>query len=120
RLVGVPLARVSMFTWGMAGALGALAALLIEPTITNLTPGAIGEPLFIGGLAAALLGGLTSLPGAFLGGIVVGIVSNEIQLNTNTGLSGLNALILFAIVMLVLLPRPQGTLGKSGARAEST
>lgn len=120
RLVGVPLARVSMFTWGMAGALGALAALLIEPTITNLTPGAIGEPLFIGGLAAALLGGLTSLPGAFLGGIVVGIVSNEIQLNTNTGLSGLNALILFAIVMAVLLLRPQGILGKIGLRAEST
>ena len=120
RLVGVPLSRVSMFTWGMAGGLGALAALLIEPTITNLTPGAIGEPLFIGGLAAALLGGLTSLPGAFLGGIVVGIVSNEIQLNTNTGLSGLNALILFAIVMLVLLLRPQGILGRIGARAEST
>jgi len=120
RMVGVPLARVSMFTWAVAGGLGALAALLIEPTITNLAPGVIGEPLFIGGLAAALLGGLTSLPGAFLGGIVVGIVSNEIQLNLNTGLSGLRSLILFGIVMLVLLLRPQGLLGKLTARAEST
>ena len=119
RLVGVPLARVSMFTWGIAGALGALAALLIEPTITNLTPGAIGEQLFIGGLAAALLGGLTSLPGALLGGVVVGIVSNEVQLNTSTGISGLNALILFGIVLLVLVVRPQGILGRLTARAEA-
>jgi branched-chain amino acid transport system permease protein len=118
RLVGVPLSRVSMFTWGTGAVLSALAALLIEPTITTITPGAIGEPLFIGGLAAALLGGLTSLPGAFAGGIVVGVVSTEVKFEVTGGPPGLSALVLFGIVLLVLLLRPQGLLGRLSTRAE--
>jgi branched-chain amino acid transport system permease protein len=119
RLMGIPLHRVSMLTWGVAGALSAIAALLIEPTITTVSPGAIGEPLFIGGLAAALLGGMTSLSGAFLGGIVVGVATSEVEINVSSGIPHIGSVVLFAIIMGVLLLRPQGLLGRVAARAEA-
>jgi branched-chain amino acid transport system permease protein len=119
RLVGIPLGRLNMFTWGVAGALSAIAALLIEPQIGTISPGAIGEPLFLGGLAAALLGGLTSLEGAFLGGVLVGVAQSEAQhLLLATGFPGIAAIVMFVIVLLVLLVRPQGLLGAVRARAE--
>lgn len=124
RLVGVPLKRVSMFTWGAAAVLSAIAALLIEPTITTITPGAIGEPLLIGGLAAALLGGLDSLPGAFLGGVVVGVVVNEVKFYGESVIPWLGTIprledaVLFLIVIGVLLLRPRGMLGSAVMRAE--
>ena len=119
RLVGIPLGRLNMFTWGVAGALSAIAALFIEPQIGTISPGTIGEPLFMGGLAAALLGGLTSLEGAFVGGILVGIAQSEVEhLLLATGFPGIRAVVLFAIVLGVLLVRPQGLLGSARARAE--
>ncbi|HEX9890136.1 MAG TPA: branched-chain amino acid ABC transporter permease, partial [Nitriliruptorales bacterium] len=72
RLNGVPVARVSAFTWVVAGVLAGIATVLIAPTIGSVTFGMTSE-LFVPALAAALLGGLTSLAGAFVGGIVVGI-----------------------------------------------
>ena len=120
RLVGMPLNRVSMFTWGVGAALSAVAALLIEPTLSVIAPGVIGEPLFVGGLAAALLGGLTSLPGAFVGGLVVGVVSTELQFAASGHtVPGVSSLVLLAIVAGVLLLRPQGLLGASNLRAET-
>jgi branched-chain amino acid transport system permease protein len=119
RLVGVPLSRVSMFTWGAAAVLSALAALLIEPTITLIAPNGIGIRLFIGGLAAALLGGMTSLVGAFVGGLVVGVLTAEAAYLAPQGFNGAFTVVLFVIVMAVLLLRPQGLLGKAAARAET-
>jgi branched-chain amino acid transport system permease protein len=120
RLVGVPLSRVSMFTWGVGAGLSAIAALLIEPTISLIAPGVIGEPLFVGGLAAALLGGLTSLPGAFAGGLLVGVVSTELQFAlSGRAIPGVQSLVLLAIVAGVLLIRPQGLLGAANLRAET-
>jgi branched-chain amino acid transport system permease protein len=113
RLMGVPQTRVSAFTWAAAGALSALAALLIEPTVGVLAPGAFAG-LFIGGLTAALLGGLTSLPGAFVGGLVVGVLEADVKANViSTSLPGVNSLAMLGIVLLVLLVRPQGILGRA-------
>ena len=119
RLVGIPQAAVSMFTWGVASALSALAALLIAPTITYFGPNAIGPQLFIGGLASALLGGLTSLSGAIAGGLVVGVLASEATQIAPNGVAGIYTVVLFAIVVGVLLIRPQGLLGRAPARAES-
>jgi branched-chain amino acid transport system permease protein len=119
RLVGIPLSRVSMFTWGMGAAISAVAALLIEPTIATISPGFIGEPLFVGGLAAALVGGLTSLPGAFAGGLLVGVLSKEIEFAASGhGIPGIQSLVLLVIVAGVLLLRPQGLFGAANLRAE--
>jgi hypothetical protein len=63
RLVGVPLSRISLTIWGAGAALAALASLLVEPTVGVFGPGYASE-LYVVGLAAAVVGGLNSLPGS--------------------------------------------------------
>jgi branched-chain amino acid transport system permease protein len=116
RLMGIPLKRVSMFTWVVAGMLGAVAALLIEPQIGAFAPGNPMTALFVRGLAAALLGGLTSLPGAFVGGLGIGVIESVVgdRFVTST-FPGVQTVAVMLIVVLVLLFRPQGILGKARA-----
>ena len=112
RFVGIRLARVSLFTWGLAAALSAMAALLIQPTVGVVSPSAFGG-IFINALGAALIGGLTSMPGAFAGGLVVGVAEAEIRhLTVHSSLVGLPELVIFAAVVATLLFRPQGLLGE--------
>lgn len=119
RLVGVPLRRVSAFTWGTGAAISALAALLIEPTVGVFTPGFASE-LFVMGLAAALVGGLTSLPGAFAGGLVVGLLEVFVRDATLTSsLPGIPILSVFALILVVLLARPQGLFGAPVVRGDA-
>lgn len=112
QLMGTPRGRISLFTWGMAGALSAIAVLLIEPTVGVLAPGAFAG-LFIGGLTAALVGGLTSLPGAFVGGLVVGIAEAEVKAHVIiSSIPSFQTTAMLIIVLAVLLLRPQGLLGR--------
>ena len=111
RLVGVSLSRVSAFTWGTGAAVSGLAALLIEPTIGNFVPGYTSE-LFVFALAAALVGGLASLPGAFAGGLLIGLLKVFVQSATiSSELPGIPTLAVFAVILLVLLVRPGGLFG---------
>lgn len=111
QLMGTPRGRISAFTWGMSGALSAVAVLLIEPTVGVLAPGAFAG-LFIGGLTAALVGGLTSLPGAFVGGLVVGVAEAEVKAHiVTTAIPSVQTTAMLVIVLAVLLLRPQGLLG---------
>lgn len=113
RLVGVSLSKVSMFTWGAGAALASIAALLLEPTITVFAPDYAGR-LFIAGLVAALVGGLSSLPGAFAGGIAVGVIEAWVRQETLTSsVHGLTTVAMFAVILLVLLVRPRGLLGRT-------
>ena len=112
QLMGTPRGWISAFTWGMSGALSAIAVLLIEPTVGVLAPGAFAG-LFIGGLTAALVGGLTSLPGAFVGGLVVGIAEAEVKAHlTSSAIPSVQTTAMLVIVLAVLLLRPQGLLGR--------
>jgi branched-subunit amino acid ABC-type transport system permease component len=121
RLVGVPVARVSSFVWGAAAAAAALGALLIEPTIGVFAPGFASE-LFLKGLAAAIIGGLNSLTGAFVGGVTVGILEAAATRWIHpSGLPGIADLTIFVIVLGVLLVRPRGLLsGVRSARAAAS
>lgn len=111
QLMGVPRARVSAVTWAIAGALSVIACLLIEPTVGVLSPG-FASTLFIYGLTAALLGGLTSLTGAFVGGLLVGIAQAEVQTHLlYPQVPGPENLAMLVIVLAVLLARPQGLFG---------
>ncbi|MDT7571246.1 MAG: branched-chain amino acid transport system permease protein [Actinomycetota bacterium] len=111
RFLGIPLARASMFTWGLAAVLSAVAALLIEPSIGVISPSAYGG-IFIRALSAALIGGLTSMRGAFVGGVVVGVGEAEIKHFTiGSSLTGLPELCIFAAVVATLVFRPQGLFG---------
>ncbi|GAB1577344.1 branched-chain amino acid ABC transporter permease [Bordetella petrii] len=105
RLVGVNLARIRMMVWALSGLISAVAALLITPKIL-ITPD-IGH-IAILAYAAAIVGGINSVPGAVLGGFVIGIAENLVGLFIST-----NAIVVapFVAIMVVLLLRPQGLLG---------
>jgi branched-chain amino acid transport system permease protein len=112
RFLGIPLARASMFTWGLAAVLSAIAALLIEPSIGLISPSAFGG-IFIRALSAALIGGLSSMRGAFLGGAIVGVGEAEIRhFTVGSSLTGLPELCIFAAVVATLVFRPQGLFGR--------
>ena len=105
RLVGVPLSRISLTIWGAGAALAALASLLVEPTVGVFGPGYASE-LYVVGLAAAVVGGLNSLPGAVIGGVSLGIAeSAATRYASGLGLSGLRYVVVFVVLLAVLLGR---------------
>jgi branched-chain amino acid transport system permease protein len=111
RFLGIPLARASMFTWGLAAVLSAVAALLIQPSIGVISPSAYSG-IFIRALSAALIGGLSSMRGAFVGGVVVGVGEGAIRhLTVGSSITGLPELCIFAAVVVTLVFRPQGLFG---------
>ena len=117
RLVGIRLNRISLLTWGTAGFLGGLAGVLLPPVTSNFTAGFGTTSVLISAFTAAVLGGMTSIPGAFVGGIVVGIVQAMAQFNVNKlpglhDLPGPNSVAILVVLVGVLLVRPTGILGK--------
>ncbi|MGH2806085.1 MAG: branched-chain amino acid ABC transporter permease [Actinomycetota bacterium] len=113
RLVGIKVGRVSAFTWALAGAVSAVAALLIQPTIGIFAAGFM-TGLFVRALAAALLGGLTSLPGAFVGGVAVGVIEALIgQRFVQSTFPGIQSVAVMVVIVLVLLLKPNGLWGKA-------
>jgi branched-chain amino acid transport system permease protein len=106
-VVDLPVGRVKMLTFGLAGALGGLAGVLITP-ITTLRYD-VGVLLGLKGFAAAILGGFGSLPGAVLGGIGLGVLES---LSAGYVSSAYKDVCAFVVLLLVLFIRPQGLLGK--------
>jgi branched-subunit amino acid ABC-type transport system permease component len=105
RLVGIPLSRVQLTLWATGAGLSGVAALLVEPTIGIISPGYASE-LFVGGLAAAVIGGLTSLPGAVVGGVALGITqAAATRLLASHGIPGLDYIVTLALVLVALLVR---------------
>jgi branched-chain amino acid transport system permease protein len=106
RLVGLRVDRVFMFTFGVGAAIAGAAATLMAP-LTLLYPD-VGFSLFIKGFAAAALGGLASIPGAIVGGFVLGIAE---QLSANYIATGLQEVAAFILIFLVMIFIPQGLFG---------
>jgi branched-chain amino acid transport system permease protein len=112
RIVGISVPGMSRFIWGFAALLGGIAGVLQAP-ISVFGPGFMTRTSLVPGFTAAVLGGMTSLPGAFLGGELVGIAQNlGIFYLGNRGVPGSADLTVFALLLVVLLLRPQGLLGK--------
>jgi branched-chain amino acid transport system permease protein len=108
RLMGLPQNLVSIFVWSSGAVLAALAGIILAPTNGPFTP--FFMFLFmIPALGAALIGGLTSLPGAFVGGILIGILENLSKFFINV--PGAEFVAVFGAIILVLLMRPNGLLG---------
>ena len=104
RMAGIPAARMSALTWGLAGALSALTAVLTAPT--NFTSGeSFGPGLLLRALAAAVLARMNSLPIALIGGIGLGVI--EQTLLWNKPRAGLVELVLFGLILLALLLQKQ-------------
>lgn len=110
RLMGVPQNRVSLFTWAGGAVLTAIAGVILAPTIGAFHPFYLTLSL-PSALAAALVGGLTSLPGAFVGGIAIGVIQNIAKFYWGTGVPGAEYVAIFGALILVLLVRPHGLLG---------
>ena len=120
RVVGVSVVGMSRFLWGFAALLGGIAGILYGP-VTVAAPGFMtavqGVEVLIPAFTAAVLGGMTSLAGAFIGGILVGIAQNLgiYFLGQKAGVSGAPELSVFVLLLVVLLARPQGLFGKETA-----
>lgn len=111
-LVGISVNRVSALTWGMAGFLGAAAGILLAPT-TLFAPGFMTGAALIPAFTAAVFGGITSLPGAFLGGVVIGIVEQfGNKWVPTTFIPGGNRILVFLTLLAILIVKPSGLLGK--------
>jgi branched-chain amino acid transport system permease protein len=111
RLMGVNANRVVLLSFAVSGLLAGVAALLFFATTAAVDP-TTGTPLVINAFIAVILGGLGSLPGAVVGGFVLGFaeVFFESRLpGSATAFS--NAFVLLVIIGLLLL-RPQGLLGR--------
>lgn len=108
RLLGISADRVSQFTWVAGSVLAGLAALLIVP-ISALDVTSLSTGFLVRALAAALVGGLVSLPGALVGGLVVGVAETLLVWRSHT--PGLPETLMFGLVIAVLILRPGGLFG---------
>ncbi|GAB3360461.1 branched-chain amino acid ABC transporter permease [Modestobacter lapidis] len=109
-VMGIPVGRMFMFGWGIAGALGTLAAALVAETAGTLDFNSMAS-ILIFGLAAATLGGFDSVPGAAVGGLALGLIMAFVP-GLFTFIEGdLSLVIALIVVLVVLLVRPQGLFG---------
>ena len=113
RLVGISVERTAAFTWAVAGLLGAIAGILLSGTNGVIAPGLLTALALVPAFTAAVFGGITALPGAFVGGVVIGIIETLAASNIPKDiLPGSGKVILFVALLAVLLIRPSGLLGK--------
>lgn len=111
KAMGIPVRTVMFATWGASALLATAAACLLAPN-TLLSPSMMLDPLSKA-FVAAVIGGMNSLPGAILGGYILGIlelfvgvyISNEFK-----------ASFAFLVVIIVLVFRPHGILGRPEVR----
>jgi branched-chain amino acid transport system permease protein len=112
-LVGISVRRLSSFTWMLAALLGGLAALIAVPDSGSFGPGIMTSTFLIPAFTAAVLGGMTSLPGAFVGGVIIGILESvATSAPIFEDIPGTKStLVVFVVLLAVLTIRPQGLFG---------
>ncbi len=99
---GVPVKRVTSLVWGLAAAISAVAGLLLAPiNLIDQNMGLVGIKAF----AAAIVGGFGSLPGAIVGGLLIGVAEEFVGFY---GPAGLGEVTGFLILLLMLFVRPEG------------
>lgn len=111
KLVGIRTSHIYMYTFAIGSAVAAAAAGLMAP-LTLLYPD-LGFILFIKSFAAAVLGGLTSVTGAIVGGLILGIVESMAGGYISTQLQDISA---FLVIMVVLVLMPSGLFGQDVRR----
>jgi len=107
-LLGINTDRVIMFTFFLSGFVGGIAGTLVGLSV-SITGPYFGIGFGLKGLAVIVLGGLGNIPGAVLGGIVIGLAESLVPAQ----FVGYKDAVAFAILFAVLLIRPQGLLGRA-------
>lgn len=103
--MGIPVRRLNGLVWGLSAAVAALAGLLLAPiTFVHANMGLLGLKAF----PAAVVGGFGSLPGAVVGGLVIGLVESFAGFYLPEGFKDVAA---YVVVLLMLAIRPNGLFG---------
>jgi len=112
QLCGIRITRVNAVTFVIAGLLGGIAGALIGASVGALSP-LLTVPLTVKGLIVTVIGGLGSIPGAIIAGLLVGACENVFQL-----LRGVTERDLYVMLLLFafLVLRPGGLLGAREGR----
>ena len=108
QLMGIDVNRTISMTFAIGSALAAVAGVLLCSTIPTLTP-TTGSMPGIRAFTAAVFGGIGSIPGAMLGGILLGVIENFSKAYISTQFSDA---IVFSVLIVILLVKPAGLLGK--------
>ena len=104
--VGIPVKRLNGLVWALASAVAAIAGMLLAPiTFVHANMGLIGLKAF----PAAVVGGFGSLPGAIVGGLIIGIVESLAGFFLPEGFKDIAA---YVVVLLMLMVRPNGLFGE--------
>jgi len=112
RLCGIPVGRMLAIGWGLAAAIGAVAGIMVAPVLF-LDPNMMGGVLLYA-FTGALLGGITSPIGAVVGGLIVGVTENLVGAYLIA--SQLKLTVALALIVLVLVFRPNGLFGATIVR----
>ena len=103
--MGIPVKRLNGLVWGLAAAVAAIAGLLLAPiTFVHANMGFIGLKAF----PAAVVGGFGSLPGAIVGGLIIGIVESLSGFYLPEGFKDIAA---YVVVLIMLMVKPNGLFG---------
>ena len=104
--MGIPVRRINMLVWGISAAVSACAGLLLAPiTFVHVNMGFIGLKAF----PAAVVGGFGSIPGALVGGLIVGVAESLAGFYLPEGFKDVAAYILVLLMLVVL---PNGLFGE--------
>ncbi|HLP76470.1 MAG TPA: branched-chain amino acid ABC transporter permease [Candidatus Paceibacterota bacterium] len=109
-LMGVNISSIISFTFGLGSALAGAGGILYAMNYASIDP-LMGVQVGLKAFVAAVFGGIGNLPGAALGGIILGLL--ETFAGGIPGISNYRDGIAFAILILILLFKPAGLLGKS-------
>jgi branched-chain amino acid transport system permease protein len=104
--MGIPVRRLNGLVWGLSAAVAAIAGLLLAPiTFVHANMGFIGLKAF----PAAVVGGFGSLPGAIVGGIIIGVVESLSGFYLPEGFKDIAA---YVVVLIMLMVKPNGLFGE--------
>jgi len=104
--MGIPVKRLNGLVWGLASAVAAIAGLLLAPiTFVHANMGLIGLKAF----PAAVVGGFGSLPGAIVGGLLIGVVEALAGFYLPEGFKDVTP---YVVVLLMLMLKPNGLFGQ--------
>lgn len=108
--MGIPVRRVNMLIWGLSSAICGVAGLLLAPiTFVHANMGFVGLKAF----PAAVVGGFGSIPGALVGGLVIGIVESLAGFYLPEGVKDVAA---YVVVLVMLVVKPNGLFGDNLAK----